>query len=193
MKKRIYTGIILVILIVWPVSLYAQEGGLPENEEDIIIQDEGTDIPDRTGSLAGFGAWDIIRMVLILGCVIAAIYGVFYVIKKAGGPRFQNNDLIKIHASQALSSNNSLHLIEVGKELFIVGSAENSVQLIAALKEKDTTDEVRLALASTSPAGKRTFQEVLSGIFRGGGPHEMDDYRRPEEFISKQRERLKNL
>ena len=193
MKKRVWICIITLIICIGSVPAFAQTGGLPENEEDILIQDEETALPDRTGSLSGFGAWDIIRMILVLGCVVAAIYGIFYVIKKAGGPRFQNNDLIKVQASQALSSNTSVHLVEVGRELFLVGSAENSVQLIAAIEDKETADELRLKLASSSPMVKKSFQDVLSGIFRGPVKKEADDYKRPEEFLSKQRERLKKL
>jgi len=192
-KNRICTGIILVFILVGPTVLFAQSDALPENEEDIIIQDQETGIPQRTGGLSGFGAWDIIRMVIILGCVIAAIYGIFYIIKKAGGPRFQNNDLIQIHASQALSSNTSVHLVEVGRELFLVGSAENSVQLISPLQDKESADEIRLKLARTVPVSKRSFQEVLSGLFRGNTVPEMDDYKHPEDFLGKQRERLKNM
>lgn len=193
MKKRILAGIFLAIICTGPAAVFAQTGELPANEEDIIIQDQETAIPQGNGGLSGFGAWDIIRMVIILGCVIAAIYGIFYVIKKAGGPRFQNNDLIRIHASQALSSNTSVHLLEVGRELFLVGSAENNVQLIAPIQEKETADEIRLRLAAAGPAARKSFQEVLSGLFKGNSNGEMDDYRHPEDFLSKQRERLKNL
>ena len=45
--------------------------------------------PNQTpGSNGGsFGVWDLVRMLIILGLVVAAIYGVFHVIKRGSKPK----------------------------------------------------------------------------------------------------------
>ncbi|MBN2051529.1 MAG: flagellar biosynthetic protein FliO [Spirochaetales bacterium] len=193
MKKCLIAGIVAAILLIGPSLAFGQTGDLPENEEDILIQDVETASPERTGGMSAFGAWDIIRMILILACVVAAIYGVFYIVKKAGGPRFQNNELIKIHAGQALSNNASVHLVEVGRQLFLIGSGEHGARLIATLEDKETVDEIHLRVAAGGSAAKKSFQEVLSGLFHRPAGQNMEDYQRPEDFLGKQRERLKKL
>ena len=103
-------------------------------------------------------------MVLVLGGVIAAIYGIFFLLKRVGNPRTQPDSLINVLSTQNLQGNRSLHLVEVGNEVFLVGSAEGGVQLVSRIEESETLDAIHMYRSQLS-AGTQTFQNTLKGIF----------------------------
>jgi flagellar protein FliO/FliZ len=130
-------------------------------------------------------------MILILACVIGVIYLLFWVLRKGTGRRIQENDLIRVLGSRGLSGSRSLHLVEVGSSIYLVGSTDGGVELIAEITEKESLDAVRLKAAEQGPAARRTFQQTLSEIFRPAKhPFTIGD---GIGFLKGQRERLKKL
>ena len=174
----------------------AENAGAPEavNEEELAINDPDTSASQFDGGFTAYSWWDFLRMFLILGAVIAVIYGVFYVLKKSGNPKFQANNLISVLSTQNLQGNRSLHLVEVGNEVFLIGSAEGNVRLVSKIEDGETIDELRL-YKSEMGAGGKSFQEALRGFFSRGEETEPsgDHVRSGAAFLHKQRERLKNL
>jgi flagellar protein FliO/FliZ len=60
--------------------------------------------------------------------VVALIYGVYWLMKKYNGSKGGRSDgRMNILATTALAPNRALHLVQVGDELVLVGSAEHSV------------------------------------------------------------------
>jgi flagellar protein FliO/FliZ len=114
----------------------------------------------------GVSTWDFVRMLLILAAVVAVIYVLFWLLRKGTRGRIQENDLIKVLGSRGLSGSRALHLVEVGSSIYLVGSADGGVQLIAEITDKESIDSVRLKSAEGAPGGKRTFAQILSEIFR---------------------------
>jgi flagellar protein FliO/FliZ len=120
----------------------------------------------RTGSTSGVTTWDFIRMILILVVVVVIIYLVFWVIRKGSGRKVQENDLIKVLGSRGLQGSRALHLVEVGTSIYLVGSADGGVDLIAEITDKESIDSLKLKSAEANGAAKRTFPQILSEIFR---------------------------
>lgn len=131
-------------------------------------------------------------MLLILACVIGVIYVLFWVLRKGTGRgRIPESDLIRVLGSRGLSGNRALHLVEVGSNVYLVGSSDGGVELVAEITEKESLDSVRLKAAEQVPAGRRTFQQTLSEIFRPAKtPFTVGD---GIGFLKGQRERLKKL
>jgi flagellar protein FliO/FliZ len=101
------------------------------------------------------------------------------------------SDLIRVLGSRGLSGNRALHLVEVGSNIYLVGSSDGGVELVAEITEKESLDAVRLKAAEQIPAGRRTFQQTLSEIFRPAkSPFTVGD---GIGFLKGQRERLKKL
>ena len=73
------------------------------------------------------------KKVLVLGSVVGLIYLLFYFLKKGARRRNPENQLIRIMDHQSLSGNKSLHLIGVGNNVYLVGSADNGVTLISEI------------------------------------------------------------
>ena len=114
---------------------------------------------------AGVNAWDYIRMLLILACVIVVIYLLFWLLRRGAGKKIQDNDLIKVLGSRGLSGSRALHLVEVGSSVYLVGSTDGGVELIAEITEKESLDSLRLKASEQAPA-VRSFPQILSEIFR---------------------------
>ncbi len=140
----------------------------------------------------GVSTWDFVRMLLILACVIGVIYVLFWLLRKGTGRgRVPESDLIRVLGSRGLSGNRALHLVEVGSNIYLVGSSDGGVELVAEITEKESLDAVRLKAAEQIPAGRRTFQQTLSEIFRPArSPFTVGD---GIGFLKGQRERLKKL
>jgi hypothetical protein len=59
-----------------------------------------------------------------------------------------------------------MHLVEVGSSIYLVGSSDGGVGLIAEITDKESIDTLRLQSAEAGAGGKRTFQSILAEIFK---------------------------
>jgi flagellar protein FliO/FliZ len=136
-------------------------------------------------------------MTLILGAVLGVVYLVFFLLKRAGGRSMQSTDLIRVLGAQSLPGNRAVYLVSVGKQVFLVGGADQAVTLISEIDDKETVDEILLNAQSQEEARPRSFGDVVSGLFgnrasgsTGNGGRDIDE---PLGFLRSQRERLKKL
>ncbi|HEY3612586.1 MAG TPA: flagellar biosynthetic protein FliO [Gaiellales bacterium] len=101
-----------------------------------------------------------VHMLLGLGLVLALIYVLYRVLKRTAGkrePTIRGDDWMSIIASTPLAPSRSLHLVRVGEEIVLVGSAEHGVtplRVYSADEARELRVEPRepLALAG-APAG----------------------------------------
>jgi len=176
----------------------AEAGKQPVNEADLLIPESGQPAGGAgAGAQGGQGiasavsTWDFVRMLLILAGVVVAIYLLFWLLRRGSRRKIQENDLIRVIGSRGLAGNRALHLVEVGKSVYLVGSSEGGVGLISEITDKESLDSVRLKAAEEAPAGRRSFQNILSEIFRPAKkPFSMGE---GVGFLRGQRDRLKKL
>jgi len=114
----------------------------------------------------GVSTWDFVRMLIILAAVVGAIYLLFWILRRSAGRKITENDLIRVLGSRSLAGNKSLHLVEVGSSVFLVGASDGGVELISQITDKESLDSVKLKAAAEAPAGRRNFQQLLSEVFR---------------------------
>ena len=191
----------LIFFLLWAVcfskGVFAQEDTPVtdyKDESTILIGEEpAEDIQPVPG--ATLSIWDIVRMVLILGAVLGAIYLLFRILKRFGGPRFENPELISLHATLRIGGSRGLHLVEVGREFFLIGSAENSVNLVSKIDDKDSIDQLRFTLSTEKPEPPKNFSDLLFRLFQK--KDQADRLGRSlgqnKEFMKAQRDRLKSL
>lgn len=185
------------------------------DESQLILGGEtGADSAGSEGSVPSLGVWDFARMILVLAAVVGAIYLVFYLLKRSAAGRYNSSSLIKHIGSQSLPGNKFVHLVEVGQQMFLVGTSDNGVNLISEITDKETLDELRLKVAQENEGARRSFSEMLGGMFGGSGTGgngsgssagsggsaggsgygaESGESGNPFSFIRGQRERLRNL
>ena len=181
--------VIFVVLLCTAMNLSGQEipqvETSPVDETTLLI---GEEEPTTQESVSPFSIWDLVRMIVVLGVVIAAIYLLFYLLRRAAGNRQASSPVIRVLGSRSLPGNRTLFLIEVGGQVFLVGSAGESISLISEISDKETVDQLVLSAGDGSQLPKRTFAEMIGGVFGAG-----ENNNGSLDFMREQRDRLRKL
>ena len=158
----------LLIFIVFLMPLFAQEassnGETNYDENKIIIDDNITEEENNAAVNNGqklLTVWDFVKVILVLVAVVIFVYAIFYFLKKSGGTKYQNNNLIKLLGSQSLTQNCTVHLIEAGEKYYLIGCSENTVSHIADIDDKESIDSL-IINAPVEPTEKKGFFEIFS-------------------------------
>lgn len=167
----------------------AAESGLPLNLGNNQIENEEPDV-----SVSAIGLGDLVKTILVLLLVIAAIYVVMYILRKFSASPIDGSSLIKVVGSKGLMKDSAVHLIEVGNQVFLVGTGSSSVNLISEITDQETIDNIQLNLSSGNSGKNSTFsQRITSFLGRGGTAKTEEQIKKSEEFLRTQRNRLKDL
>jgi flagellar protein FliO/FliZ len=113
------------------VALACASGALAADD----FERDQTPLPDAVTTTTGDGAGStasggggIVRMIVGLAIVLVVIYGVYWLLKAYRKTKSATGDgRLEIVATTVLAPNRSVHLIRVGEELVLVGSAEHGV------------------------------------------------------------------
>jgi flagellar protein FliO/FliZ len=129
--------------------------------------------------------------------VAAAIYGLVFLIKRFSRGNTAQDPFLKVLAGAPLGTNRSAHIISVGSQAWLVGAAENGVNLISEIEDKEILDAMLLEdsrRSAEAPAGGLTgrFPDFRSLLRRLGMPADSGAPPGPES-IRKRGERLKGL
>jgi flagellar protein FliO/FliZ len=192
----------VIVLLLAPLSpIQAQDGadnpgtGRPA-EESLLILDTGEEAEAgeteevQTGPLVS--SWDFLRMVLILAAVVGVIYLIFWILKRGLRRQLPQNDLIRLLGTRNLTGNRALHLVEMGKQVFLVGSAEGSISLISEIRDRETLDSIALERSQIQNRGHQGFAQFFQSILKSGKQQE-SSVGATIDFMKQQRRRLEKL
>lgn len=201
-------------------------GALPGGAPDAAAQDAAAagnaasgsaaqPAPDLTplpgGAEPGAAAWplaaattgDFVRMVVVLGAVLGAIYLLFLLLKRGARVRGRGGG-IALLGSRSLGGSRSLHLVQVGRGVYLVGATDQALNLIAEVTDRDAIDALPVAPAAGNGAG-RSFSDLVAeiGAAVGGGTPAPAGAAQPTAggraapapgaFLRRQQERLQRL
>ena len=149
-----------------------------------------------TPAASGVSVFAIFRVLLTLAVVAAAIYGLVYFLKFRRNSRAgaEQDPFLKILASAPLVANRSVHVISVGPQAWLVGSAETGVNLISEIQDKDTInamlleDSKRIATPAVAGSALLDFKAILGKLGISAKPENSGPVQ-----IRKRSERLKGL
>lgn len=146
----------------------------------------------------GVDTWDFVRMLLVLALVVGVIYGVFWLLRRGGRLKTPENEMIRVLGSRSLAGNRALHLVEVGRSVYLVGSAENGVNLVAEVKDQETLDALRVQAAEEGGTARRTFAATLARVFNpskgpGAAAGKGTGLGEGADFLRRQRDRLRRI
>lgn len=202
MKSTKYILLCLFVLLLAPLSaLQAQEQadnpytGRPAEESLLILDTAEQTEAGVTGEVqAGplVSSWDFLRMVLILAAVVGVIYLIFWILKRGIRRQLPQNDLIRLLGTRNLSGNRALHLVEMGKQVFLVGSAEGSISLISEIRDQETLDSIALERSQMQNRASQGFAQFFQSILRSGKQKE-SSVGATMDFMKQQRQRLEKL
>jgi flagellar protein FliO/FliZ len=165
-------------------------------EESLLILDSGDQTADGEAEDVQGGplvsSWDFLRMVLILAAVVGVIYLIFWLLKRGMRRQLPQNDLIRLLGTRNLSGNRSLHLVEMGKQVFLVGSAEGSISLISEIRDRETLDSIALERSQMENRATQGFAHFFQSILKSGRQRE-SSVGATIDFMKQQRQRLEKL
>jgi flagellar protein FliO/FliZ len=156
----------------------------------------GADDAANTQRNSAASAWNIIKVLLTLILAAAAIYGLVYFLKKFSRGGAAQDPFLKVLASTSLGTNRGVHIISVGSQAWLVGSAESGVNVISEIEDKDTLNALLLEdsrkIAESSSSGSGRFPDFKAMLRRLGMPVDSNTPPSPED-ISKHGDRLKGM
>ena len=166
-------------------SAQLSDNSQPPDERSLVLGDESAQ--ENPGiTVSPFGIWDLLRMILVLGVVVGVIYLVFFVLKRTGKGKVGSSEAIRIIGSQSLPGNRYIYLIEVGGQVFLVGSGSDSVSLISEITDRETVDALVLQAGEQASMRRKSFGELIAGVLKGPQGNTLD-------FMRSQREKLTRL
>jgi flagellar protein FliO/FliZ len=94
---------------------------------------------DQSQAAAGGSGGGLVRTFVGLAIVLAVIYGLYWVLKQVKSSREStaSGQGLESVASLPLGTNRSLHLVRAGKELVLLGVADQAVVPIRAYREEE--------------------------------------------------------
>ncbi len=176
-----------------PFAVVAQEQAVPPAEEELFFADSNSEaVVPSDGELTAFGFSDLIRMVVVLVAVVGAIYGAVALIKRFNRGAVEESSAIRVLASKTIAGGKSVHAVQVGQKVYLLGAGDATIGLIAEVSDRESVDELQLAhSAAEAPAGASQggFGAKLAAVFGGSA----GDGSGGLEFLQRQRERLRGL
>ena len=194
------TLLLCFLLFLLPLTVLRAQEASPDAppsrpaEESLLILDAGEEA-DETGEVQGgplVSSWDFLRMVLILAAVVGVIYLIFWLLKRGFRRQLPQNDLIRLLGTRSLSGNRALHLVEMGKQVFLVGSAEGSISLISEIRDRETLDTIALERSQMQNRTSQGFAQFFQSILKSG-KQQGSSVGGTVDFMKQQRQRLEKL
>ena len=138
-----------------------------------------------------------LRMIVVLALVLAAIYGVYRLMKFLSKPRTTEDSAVKVLASTSLGPGKALHVIGLGSKAYLIGASDSAISLVAEVEDKEFIDalvlEAALKPASSRAGVAKEFGDILAGIMGGRRRTGGRQQHRDGDFLAGQRERLRKF
>jgi flagellar protein FliO/FliZ len=136
------------------VLLAAPKAHAAAKTHAVVIHRDTTPLPAAVSHPASVGTHHVaassgvfLRTGIGLVVVVALIYGIYWLLKRYAGSKGggRSDGRMQVIATTALAPNRALHLVSVGDELVLVGSAEHAVTPIRIYSD-DEAGEIRARL-----------------------------------------------
>jgi len=194
--------LLLCCLFTLGLNLGAQETPAPA-PADPYGADQKTMLLDNTANPEGrdivpvpsdIGIWDILRMFLVLGLVVAMIYGFVFIIRKFTVKPAEKFDGVKLLATFSLSNTRVLYFVEISTRILVLSGAENGVNFITEMDDKEWADSMRLQSSKVSPKPEY-FSALIERFFpkKPITPNNLTNVEYSSDFLKKQRDRVQNI
>jgi flagellar protein FliO/FliZ len=198
MDKAIRFACIAMLSATVTIGAYAQ-GAATEaaSPRDAAAVDETTlaiaDAPpaEAVGATSSIGPY-FLRMMLVLGLVIAAIYGMYALLKRSARPKSADDSYLRVLAATTLAAGRSLHVVSLGDKAWLIGSTDTSVGLISEIQDKELIDALALRAAEAPQTPRKDFASMLIELL-GRKAVKKTAVPDPGDFFSRQKDRLKKF
>lgn len=107
-------------------------------------------------------AWLIIKTIIVLGALVGGFYYFFRFVTRKAGIQVLGRDVVQVLSIVPLGQNKFLQVVELAGRILVLGVSENSINLIAEVKDRDEIDRIRLLSSKSSPIQPGGFQDYFS-------------------------------
>ncbi|HNQ97539.1 MAG TPA: flagellar biosynthetic protein FliO [Treponemataceae bacterium] len=177
-------------------SIHAQDAERAE-EQAIILDNQDVSSPLAGSEQGESSIWVLLRVVLVLVVVCAAIYAVVYLLKKSTKINAANDPYLKSVASLPLAPNKGLQVITLAGRAFLIGYTDHSINLIGEIDDKELIDAMNLDAERVMPPVAANFASLLARFLptptKTGSPESAEEIPDTADFIKRQRERLRGM
>jgi flagellar protein FliO/FliZ len=143
----------------------------PVDETTLSLSDAGTQARAANNAAGSSTLAYFLRMIVVLALVLAAIYGVYRLMKKASRPKTADSSAVKLLASTSLGQGKALHVVSVGSKAYLLGATDASVNLVSEIDDKEFVDGLILQAQTNPPARPSSgsdFGKILASLLGGG-------------------------
>ncbi len=133
-----------------------------------------------------------LRMVLVLGLVIAALYGLFALLKRSPRNNAATDAYLRVLASVNIAAGRSVHVVALGEKAWLLGSTDSSVNLISPVDDKEVIDALVLRAAASPETPRQDFLPMLLSSLGKKGSRKATAAD-ASDFFNRQRDRLKRF
>jgi flagellar protein FliO/FliZ len=184
--KQILFAVLFLYAVGFSFTQDMPDGALPEDtsadsapvvpnreSEEVFVFDEAA---SDTDSGVGPSVFALFRVVLTLGLVAVAIYGLVFFLKKQSGARVEADPYLKVLARTAVTPKAAAVVISVGDKAWLAGVTDEQVSLITEITDKEVVDAMLLDAANREIAAQsrrldfRALLAKLSGGFARSRP-----------------------
>ncbi|GAB1432622.1 hypothetical protein MASR2M29_12470 [Spirochaetota bacterium] len=198
MRKIVLPAMALLVLFGFSSPVFSQSTAAPNPAQTLQNSPDESSLvlaePSSSASPSGGSSFFpyVLRMFIVLGLIIAVIYGLYVLLKRASRPKTEEDTYLKILASTSLGPGKMLHVVSLGSKAWLLAASDNSVELISEISDKEIIDTLELRSAQAPVAPPRDFASSLVARL-GLGNKKANRNRLAGDFLSQQRDRLKKL
>lgn len=174
MGQKIKTLILAVVISILPVLMYTQETAVqsenttleqsnlenPNQPDTYFLETENKD--SETEFKSPSTVWLFVKMILVLGCIIAVIYALMLFFKKRSNLSKSDDDYLRRVSSLNLSPGKSIEIITLLDQAYILGVTDGGINLIDEVKDKELISALNLNFDNKQNVTKpMNFNDVL--------------------------------
>ncbi len=170
--KKITAGLICIHCALLPIaaqSADAQAGSATTDETAITLADGGSTTNAESSRKPLSSVLVLLRVILVLAIVCAAIYGVVYLMKRSTGVNAGDDPYLKSVAAIYFSPNKSIQVITLGEKAIVVGVTDQNINYLSEVSDPDLVNAMNLQADKRNPVARGAFQSVLSNFLPGFG------------------------
>ena len=146
--------------------------------------DTGSQVNASSGYKAPSTAKLIIKMIIALVLVVAALYGLMWFFKKKNNPAQSDDDFLRRVSTLNLAPGKSVEIVTLVDRGFILGVTDSNINLIAEIEDKEMISALNLNFDKKQNTKKpMNFSDVLQMFMPGGLKNKSNIYSSTEEVV----------
>ncbi len=108
--------------------------------------------------------WILVKLLTILGILLAAFYYIARYLRKNQSSRFPLKGDIRLISQAYLGAGKEIQVVDVAGMLFVLGVTEHSIQLIKEIHDPIIREKIYTALDSAEPPQENFFEYFLNRL-----------------------------